>query len=95
MLERVPPQNIEAEQGFLCALMINPKAFEIVEGELIVSDFYREDHRLIFKAAVCLNEKREPIDMITVIGKLRDEGNLEKEFNSLEEFNIWDSFSLT
>lgn len=73
-LDRLPPQNLEAEQSILGAILIDnealPKALEIIDPE----DFYRNSHKKIFNAMVELFDKNEPIDLITLTDCLkRDE----------------------
>ena len=54
MLDRVPPQSIEAEQSVLGAMMIEKEAIIKVTEMLNPEDFYRESHRLIFRAILAL-----------------------------------------
>lgn len=62
---RLPPQAVDAEQAVLGALMISPVAIDRLEG-LAEEDFYRRDHRLIFRAIAELAEKGQPFDVVTV-----------------------------
>ena len=75
---KLPPQNIEAEQAVLGAILLDKNSmFKI--GEVLVSeDFYRNDHQLIFQAMVSLFEKRQPIDLITTTDELKSQNDLEK-----------------
>ena len=73
-LDRLPPQNLEAEQSILGAILIDnealPKALEIID----LDDFYKNSHKKIFNAMVDLFNKSEPIDLITLTDILkRDE----------------------
>jgi replicative DNA helicase len=71
-LDKLPPQNIEAEQSVLGAIMIENDAFDKAsELGLIAEDFYKESHRKIFNAMIELSEKGEPIDLITISEELR------------------------
>lgn len=76
-LNKVPPQNIEAEQSILSAILIEnntlPEVLEILSDE----DFYREAHRKIFKAMVELFERSEPADLITLSNYLKERDQLE------------------
>ena len=47
---KVPPNSIEAEQALIGGLMLNAQAWDKVADVVVVSDFYRKDHRLIFAA---------------------------------------------
>ena len=76
--ERVPPQNIEAEQAVLGAMMIKKEA--IVEAQEILQpeDFYREAHRRVYDAMLKLAENDEAVDLVTLTEQLRKDGELEK-----------------
>ena len=78
LIERVPPQNIEAEQAVLVAMLIEKEAIARVTELLKGGDFYREAHRLIFEAMLDLYNRNEAVDMMTVIELLKREDNLEK-----------------
>jgi len=77
-LERVPPQNIDAEQSVLGAILLDREAIYKVMKVLRPDDFYRENHRIIYEAMLDLNESGSPVDMITVSDHLRRQGTLEK-----------------
>ena len=76
-IDRLPPQNLDAEQSILGAILIDnealPKALEIIDPE----DFYKNSHRKIFDAMVDLFEKNEPIDLITLTDCLKRDDALE------------------
>jgi replicative DNA helicase len=78
MLDRVPPQNIEAEQSVLGALLIEQSAIAKISEVLVAEDFYREAHRLIYRAAMGLFERGGAIDFVTVTDALRREDFLER-----------------
>jgi replicative DNA helicase len=69
-IERLPPQNIEAEEAILGALLIDPDAIIRVATILKPEDFYREKHGWIYDTALSLHERREPIDFLTVCDEL-------------------------
>ena len=76
-LERVPPQNLEAEQGVLGSMLLDRDAIaRAIEG-LRADDFYRDAHRVIFQVMVELFERGEPVDLITVTNRLAVGGKLE------------------
>ena len=77
MEERVPPQNIEAEQSVLGAMLIDKEAIAKATEILGVDDFYREAHRVIFAAMLELYNKNEAVDLITVTDILRRDNKLE------------------
>lgn len=74
---RIPPQNIEAEQSVLGAILLDKEVLSSVTEIISSQDFYREDHREIFEAIMDLYEKGEPIDLITVAEQLKVRGSLE------------------
>jgi replicative DNA helicase len=78
MLDRVPPQNIEAEQSVLGAILIEQSAIAKISDILQPEDFYREAHKLVYRSAITLFERGEAIDFITVIDMLRREDGLER-----------------
>ena len=77
MEERVPPQNIEAEQSVLGAMLIDKEAIAKATEILSAEDFYREAHRVIFSAMLEIYNKNEAVDMITVTDILRRDNKLE------------------
>lgn len=75
--ERVPPQNIEAEQAVLGAMLLDREAIAAASEVLTENDFYREAHKLIFRAMLELYGRGEAVDMITVTDVLRRDAKLE------------------
>jgi replicative DNA helicase len=74
----IPPQNLEAEESVLGAMMISPNAIAAVSEILDASDFYRESHGKIYRAAIRLYSKNEPVDAITLTNELEQSGELEE-----------------
>src|SRR5581483_4877799 len=74
----VPPQNLEAEESVLGAMMISPLAIAAVSEILDASDFYRESHAKIYRAALQLYGKNEPVDAITLTNELEQRGELDE-----------------
>jgi replicative DNA helicase len=73
----VPPQDLDAEESVLGAMMLSPGAIGAVSEILDASDFYRESHGTIFRAALALYAKGEPVDAITLSDELDERGELE------------------
>src|SRR6266699_7246292 len=71
-----PPQNLEAEESVLGAMMLSPGAIGAVSEILDASDFYRESHARIYRAALGLYAKGEPVDAITLTDQLEERGEL-------------------
>ncbi len=74
----IPPQNLEAEESVLGAMMISPLAIAAVSEILDASDFYRESHGKIYRAALALYSKNEPVDAITLTNELEQRGELDE-----------------
>lgn len=74
---RIPPQALHAEQAVLGGLLLDPSAWPKVSDMLHVEDFYREDHRLIFRAIVALAQSGKPFDAVTVSDFLVSRGYAE------------------
>jgi replicative DNA helicase len=73
----VPPQNLEAEESVLGAMMLSPGAIGAVSEVLTARDFYRESHGKIYLAALGLYAKGEPVDAITLVDELEERSELE------------------
>ena len=74
----LPPQNIEAEESIISAVLIsNDTLIDILEI-LSADDFYKTAHQIIFAAIETLYAKREPIDLVTLSNCLREKDDLEK-----------------
>ena len=76
--ERVPPQNIEAEQAVLGAMLIKKEAIIEVQEILRPDDFYREIHRIVYEAMVRLQNNDEAVDLVTLTEELRKTDMLDK-----------------
>ena len=74
----VPPQNLDAEESVLGAMMLSPGAIGAVSEVLTASDFYRASHGVIYKAALDLYAKGEPVDAITLVDELERRGELDE-----------------
>ncbi|UKS25991.1 replicative DNA helicase [Paenibacillus sp. HWE-109] len=77
-VDRVPPQNIEAEQAVLGAILINGDALITAMERISSDDFYRGTHQRIFEAIVELAEDQEPVDLITLTALLQNKQQLEE-----------------
>jgi len=76
-LHRLPPQNIEAEESLLSAVLIDNLTLLHVVEILSAEDFYREAHGRIFQAMLELFHRNEPTDLVTLTNILRERGELE------------------
>ncbi len=78
---KVPPHSMEAEQGVIGGLLIDNDAWDRISDKIIDNDFYRPEHRIIFRAISSLAARNEPFDVITVSEFLAKEGKLENAGN--------------
>ncbi|TSC53245.1 MAG: replicative DNA helicase [Parcubacteria group bacterium LiPW_39] len=76
--DKLPPQNIEAEQSVLGCLMLDKNAIVRVADVLRSGDFYRQVHNTIFDAMLELYENGEPIDLLSLTNRLADKKQLEE-----------------
>jgi replicative DNA helicase len=75
--ERIPPQNIEAEQSLLGSLLIDKDAIIRIGDIIRPEDFYRTAHGNIYEAMLELFTKREPIDILSLGNRLQEKNRLE------------------
>jgi len=70
LADRMPPQNIEAEQAVLGAIFLEPSSLTVASEALIPEDFYRAAHQKIFDVMLNLNDKGKAVDLVTVTEEL-------------------------
>lgn len=75
--DRVPPQNLEAEQAVLGAILLQSEALITAMERVSTEDFYDKSHQLIYEAMIQLSEDNQPIDLITLTSLMQDKGQLE------------------
>lgn len=74
----LPPHSIEAEQSLLGGLMLENAAWDKVADLVVETDFYRHEHRLVFRAISNLINESRPADVITVQDELKLHEQLEQ-----------------
>jgi replicative DNA helicase len=72
------PANLEAERAVLGSLLIDPDAIIKIASYLRAEDFYRERHAWLYDAMFTLNERREPLDFVTLVDELERRGQLQE-----------------
>lgn len=77
MAERIPPQNLEAEQSLLGSLLLDKDAMIKIADLVSPDDFYKDSHRMIFETMIDLYRKHEPIDILSLSSRLTDKGQLD------------------
>ncbi len=75
---RIPPQNLEAEQSVLGALLIDKDAMLKVADILNPHEFYKDAHRLIYESMLELYAAKEPIDLLSLTTKLEEKKLLDE-----------------
>jgi replicative DNA helicase len=75
---KVPPHSIEAEQSVLGGLLLSSRAWEQVADIISDTDFYREDHRLLFRAIHELSDAGRPCDAVTVTEWFESRGQVDQ-----------------
>jgi len=75
--KHVPPQAIEAEQSVLGGILLDERAWDKIADRINENDFYRMEHRIIFKALESLVSRNKPLDVITLSEFLKNENQLD------------------
>jgi replicative DNA helicase len=74
---RIPPQNLDAEIHLLGSILVRPEVMHDILVYLRPEHFYAEKHRIIYKQIIELMDKNEPIDLLTLTSRLRDNKSLD------------------
>lgn len=74
--DRLPPQNLAAEQGVLGAMLLDPETINDVIDLVQPEDFYRDSHQRIYRAILAIWERSGPLDLVILIEELTRTGNL-------------------
>lgn len=74
----LPPQNVEAEESILGGILLDPQAMSRIVDFLVPDAFYVRTHQEIYRAAIALNAKGQPTDLMTVSSWLQDNHHLEE-----------------
>jgi replicative DNA helicase len=75
---RTPPQNVEAEKALLGAIILKPDVMHDVSVTVFPESFYADKHRNIYNAISQIFSKGDPIDLVSVVTKLKDLGVLDR-----------------
>lgn len=75
---RVPPQNLECEMCVLGSMILDPDAIAVAQSIVEANDFYRNDHRTIYKAIIKVFEKNDSIDLVQLRDELKQAGKLDE-----------------
>ncbi|MCH7759223.1 replicative DNA helicase [Patescibacteria group bacterium] len=77
ILEKLPPQNIEAEEALLGSLLIDKEAIVRVADLINAEDFYKDIHQIIYNAMLEVWENQEPIDILSIANRLEEKKQLD------------------
>jgi replicative DNA helicase len=77
-LERVPPQNLEAERSVLGGVLLENQAIHKISEVVHEGDFYRDAHRKLYQAMIELHERGEPVDLVTLTEDISRRGWMEE-----------------
>ncbi len=76
--ERIPPQNLEAEQSLLGSLLLDKDSMVKIGDQVNDEDFYADKHRVIFESMLDLFRRHEPIDLLSLSNRLQEKDALER-----------------
>lgn len=85
---KIPPHSIEAEQSVLGGLMLENRAWDQIADRVREADFYRHDHRLIYRVMEKLSNQTKPLDVLTVSEALREINELENAGGEIYLFEL-------
>lgn len=75
---RIPPQSLDSEKALIGAIMLRPEVIHDILDTIRAESFYSEKHKIIFESILELSSKREPIDILSLSGKLKDKKQLDQ-----------------
>ena len=78
LLDKIPPQNLEAEMAVLGSMLLDEDAISVASEMLDSGSFYKDSHRKIFEAIISLYSANKPVDLITLTDALKKEETLEE-----------------
>lgn len=72
-----PPHSVEAEQAIIGGLMLDNQVWDKISTKLCEADFYRTEHRILFRAISGLSKKDQPFDVVTLLDTLKSHNELD------------------
>jgi replicative DNA helicase len=75
---RTPPHNVDAEKALLGAIILKPDTLHDVSVTVFPESFFADKHRLIYEAITALFSRGNPVDLVSVVSKLKDTSNLDR-----------------
>ncbi|KKP88567.1 MAG: replicative DNA helicase [Berkelbacteria bacterium GW2011_GWA2_35_9] len=77
IINKMPPQNVEAEKSLLGSILIDGQSIYKIMDSINPSDFYQTSHQIIYQHIITLIEKRQPVDVVTLSDSLEKSKELE------------------
>jgi len=78
LINRIPPQDTQAEQAVLGSLLLDKDAIIKIADTIVPEDFYEDKHAVIYRTILDLYEQRSAIDLLTISSRLREGDSLDK-----------------
>jgi replicative DNA helicase len=72
-----PPHSVEAEQAIIGGLMLDNQVFDRISSHISEVDFYRTEHKILFRAVLSLASKNQPFDVVTLLDTLKSTNDLD------------------
>lgn len=72
-----PPHSLEAEQSIIGGLMLDNQVWDKISTKLCEADFYRTEHRILYRAIFNLAKKNQPFDVVTLLDTLKSNNELD------------------
>lgn len=85
---KIPPHSVEAEQAILGGLMLDNHSWDVISHKLCETDFYRMEHRILFRAIADLARKEQPFDLVTLLDILKSNNLLDNAGNEAYLFEL-------
>jgi replicative DNA helicase len=85
---KLPPHSIDAEQSVLGGMMLDNRAWDLIVDRIRESDFYRHDHRLIYRVMAKLTQQNKPLDVLTITEALKELHELENAGGEVYLFEL-------
>jgi len=85
---KIPPHSLEAEQSILGGLMLDNQAWDKIVTKVVEDDFYRHDHRILFRVFSELSRQNKPFDVVTVTDALKSLDELDNAGGELYLFEL-------
>lgn len=74
---KIPPHSVEAEQAIIGGLLLDNQVWDLLHSKICEQDFYRSEHRILYRAISDLSRKDQPFDVITLLDILKDTNQLD------------------